>query len=426
MIEFIRKRVPHGGFTHNILIMMSGTVVGQVVSLAMGPILTRVYTPSDYGLFALYVSVTAIPAIIATGRYDNAVLLADNESDTASLVALSVGLTAVVSLLSLVVLLIFNQTASRWLGTPEVAPLLYLVPLTILASGVYQTLYLLANRKKEFKRLAFNRAMVSTVAAVLSLALGLMGMRAWGLVVATLTSQVTGCAMLGWRLFTANDANTGVIRLGAMIEQARRHYRFPLFILPSDLVNAVGQQAPSVLLNKFFGTATLGYYALTQTVLGCPMSLVAGSIVDVFKERAASEFRTNGHCRQAFAGAFRVLALLAVPLAIVFFVFGPALFTFVFGSEWRTAGTYARWLAPLFCVRMLSSPLSYVLYVARKQGVDLLAQVLMLICCLGSLYIGHRTGSVMVGVVGLSASLSVIYILYLGVSFRTAAGRKTS
>ena len=53
--------------------LFSGTAAAQLANLASYPILARLYSPSDFGVFAMFVAVSAIPSAIACARFDLAV-----------------------------------------------------------------------------------------------------------------------------------------------------------------------------------------------------------------------------------------------------------------------------------------------------------------------------------------------------------------
>src|SRR5512133_2862261 len=57
------------GFVRNVFVLMSGTTIAMVVPIVASPVLTRLYTPEDYGVFALYVSIISAAAVIVEGGY---------------------------------------------------------------------------------------------------------------------------------------------------------------------------------------------------------------------------------------------------------------------------------------------------------------------------------------------------------------------
>jgi O-antigen/teichoic acid export membrane protein len=149
---------------------------------------------------------------------------------------------------------------------------------------------------------------------------------------------------------TDNSANT------PMWELAKKYYHFPVYRTPQVIINAVSQGLPVIMLASFFGAAAAGFYALGKTVMGIPSLLVGKSVSDVFYPRITKAAHNNEYLPPLIVKVTAVLALFGfVPFAVVG-VFGPRLFSFIFGPEWAPAGEYARWLTIWFYCAFLNSP----------------------------------------------------------------------
>lgn len=84
----INKLRPRSDFAKNVITLMTGTTIAQAIPIAISPILTRIYAPEDFGVFALYMAIASIFAVIATGRYEMAIMLPHEEDDVKSIVKL--------------------------------------------------------------------------------------------------------------------------------------------------------------------------------------------------------------------------------------------------------------------------------------------------------------------------------------------------
>ena len=136
----INKFKPKSEFSSNVLTLMTGTTIAQAIPIAISPILTRIYTPEDFGMFALYMSMATIISVIATGRYELAIILPEKDEDAINIMMLSIGITFLVSLITLLIIFIFNAQITLLFGNPNISQWLYFVPLTIVLTGVYQAL----------------------------------------------------------------------------------------------------------------------------------------------------------------------------------------------------------------------------------------------------------------------------------------------
>jgi O-antigen/teichoic acid export membrane protein len=328
-------------------------------------------------MLALFISVTSVVSIIATGRYELAVLLPEKDEDAANVMGLAVIISLAVSALTLVAVLLGGGAIANFLGNPEISRWLYLAPLAVLVTSLYQTLNCWLTRKLMFKMLAFNRISVSATTTAANLSMGAAGMRAGGLIMGSFVGQLVPTAVLCWQVWQEGDQEKlSMINGRALRGQAVRHKNFPLFSLPADFIGVVSNQLPVVLLSNFFGATVIGFYSLTQRVLAAPIALIASSIFEVFKQRASSDFAKFGNCGKIYVNTLKYLLLLSLPPFIIFFFTAPPLFAVVFGAKWRIAGEYAQILSVMYFLRFISSPLSFMYFVAERQKEDLFLRIL--------------------------------------------------
>ena len=83
----LTKLKPKSEFTRNVLTLMTGTTIAQAIPIAISPILTRLYTPKDFGVLALFVAITSIFGSIANGRYELAIMLPKKDEDAINIFA---------------------------------------------------------------------------------------------------------------------------------------------------------------------------------------------------------------------------------------------------------------------------------------------------------------------------------------------------
>ena len=122
-------------FNQNVAILLVGTVMSQAIPIAISPILTRIYSPSDFGLFALYFSISMILSVFVTGRYEMAIMLPKDEVDAVDITKLSISITVIVSALLFVVIYIFKARIAEALKNKEIENWLLLLPVTVLVIG---------------------------------------------------------------------------------------------------------------------------------------------------------------------------------------------------------------------------------------------------------------------------------------------------
>lgn len=406
-------------YARHVTLLMSGTVIGQAIPVLAAPLLTRLYSPTEFGMFALFLSLSRFLAIVGSGRYENAILLPREERDAYAVCALAMSLVASLSVVILLVTLLAGQAIGSLLGQPELVRWLPLLSVSVLVTGVYQTLNYWYNRRREYHQMAINRIAQAGCTVLFSLAFGVAGFKSGGLVMGMLVGQLVATTPLVWGLWRtrAQREDTTFDRMRAM---ASRYRGFVTFSLPGDALNALTQQVPLVLLSHFFGATTVGQFSLTQRVLGVPASVVGTAFGDVFRERASAERIANGHFAHSWRKTFRYLVLLSIPPFVLLFLLSPWFFPAVFGSQWAPAGNYARLLIPFFFLSIVSSSLGRALYVAEWLRADLLWQVGLATLTTTAVWLAARTGSASLAIGAYSAAYSVMYLIYFKMSYHAS------
>lgn len=406
-------------YTKNILTLITGTGVAQLIPIAVSPILTRLYSPEDFGLIALYLSLVSIITVLCTCRYEMALMLPKKDSEVNGVVKLITIMVVCSSLFFLFLFLFFSEKIALFLGNELLSNWLYLIPLSIVLTALFQVLNYLLIREEQFKNLASNKVVSSACNASAQLGVGYTLNSSWGLLLGHI-ANLSISILLILRLksirkyFRFSKSNARIA--------ANEYKKFPLYDMPAILINLFANQIPLLILGKFFGLGVLGAYSFMYKTLMLPIGLISNSVLDVFKKKATVDFQNDGHCIDIYMKTLKRLVLLGVvPFTGLAFI-APELFAFIFGAEWRLAGEFAQYMAPMFFLNFIANPLSYTFFIAGKQSANLKGQVLILGCSILSALIGYFFNDVYLFFLALSSLNCLIYILYIYLSFRYARG----
>lgn len=413
-------------YVRNIATLMTGTALAQAIPIAISPILTRLYSPEEFGIFAFYMAIVLIASVAVTGRYEMAILLPKRDGDAFNVVALAIGLSGAVSGVLFLLVVLFNRFFSELVDVPGLSRWLYWVPASTLLVGIYQSLNYWSNRKGHYRRLAISRVTQSSSSAMVQLGGGYGGSGAGGLVGGQLIGQALSSVVLGRLIYKEDHAQARKITKLRLIAMARRYSDFPKYLIAAHGINIVSAQMPVILLSMLFGTATAGFYTLTHRIMGAPISLLAGAIGDVFRQEASHSYVQHGNCKEIYWRTFRRLVVIAVPLSVLFFFVAPWAFGLVFGSAWRVSGEYAQILTPVLFFGFVASPLSTMFMIAEKQRMDLAWQLCFFIAVGGAFFIGHLFSSAKISLAAFSFAYSAMQVVSGMISYRLAAGRSLS
>jgi O-antigen/teichoic acid export membrane protein len=385
----IKNLLFRSDYIRNVLTLITGTTISQIIPVACAPILSRIYQPQDFGVLALYMSIVMIAGVAATGRYEQSIILPENDNDSLNIVALSITLSAIVSTILFVLIKSFEKPVAGFYDNSKLLEWIYLIPLSVFLASVYQSCYYWFNRSKEYKLITISRIINSFV--LIGSQLALCKITSNGLIFGYIIGQFSSVIFLTWKMLqrASHIQEPLSISYKNILKQAVRYIKFPKFLLVGHVLNTVSGNMPIFLLSSFFGGNISGFYSLTSRVIGLPMSLIGIATADVFRERASKDFLNYGHCDAIFVKTFKSLFLISLLPSAIFFLVSPSIFPILFGAEWATAGNYARLLTPMFLCQIVTTPLCSMFMIAEKQELDLAWQIVRMIFAVASICIGY-------------------------------------
>jgi O-antigen/teichoic acid export membrane protein len=360
-------------FFKHVVTLLVGNGIAQAIPILASLLLARVYAPADMGVYALYLLLPTNLSVLATGRYDLAIVLPKDDEDALNLLALSTSISLAFAALALVIVVAFRAWLSTWLHQPAAFELLLLVPASVFLTGWVQGAFAWLNRKQAYRFVSIAKVSQSTVSVFVTLGLGYLGFRLAGLVIGSLAGQVAS-AVATLVYFRMHRAATQFQAVGwsSIRRNARTYEAFPKVNSFHVLLDVLQTNILTIGIGRGFGQVALGYYSFTTKVLKTPLGLIGSAVGQVFYQRASETSHENGDLRALMRGVVRQLSVIGVPMCVVLVAFGPPLFGLAFGADWRTAGVYAQILAPWLALNFVASPISIVYVIMGRQKQALL------------------------------------------------------
>jgi O-antigen/teichoic acid export membrane protein len=410
----INKLRPKSEFSKNTITLMIGSVIAQAIPILISPILTRIYTPEEFGIFALYMAFISIGASIVTAKYETAILLPKKEENAKYLVYVSSIFALFFSLLFLIVYAVFDKEFNDFFKVTN--RVFYFVPFGIFLFANYAILLQWANRKKEYNNMNKNRLIQSSSISIFQVLIGLFNKISFGLILSDVIGRIIAILFILRRVL--KQIKLATFSFKKAISLIKRYKKFPKYEMPATVLNITSYELVYIIIPIYFSSITAGLYFLVFRVLMTPISFIGTAITEVFKNRAIEDLNKYGSCRTIYKKIFLLLFSIGVFPLLIVSVWGQSIFSFIFGEEWKEAGLYAQILAPLALLRLISSPLSYLFIIREKLELDLLIQCIFFILSIISLIIGCFYKDVYLLVSLLSASGSIFYLIQIVVSFR--------
>ncbi len=407
-------------FTKNVLTLLTGTTIAQAIPIAISPILTRLYTPADFGVVALFMAIVASFGSISNGRYELAIMLPQREEDAINLFALSLIISTLISLILFFTVLLFGDKIATLLGDSEIKFWLYFVPITVFFVGLYNSLDKYNTRYKNYKDIAKSKVIKSSVLAAIQLSVGFIKQGATGLVTGQILAQMFANLKL-LKNIISNKELLSKISFNSIKNQAKRFVNFPKYSLSGVVASSMSVHFIEILISTFFSIATLGFYSLVQRVLGLPSSFIGGSIGQVFYQEATQEKHKSGRAIKVYKSTFKKLLVLGVIFFGFLYFSVEEIFTFVFGKDWKVAGVYAQILIPLFFVRFIYVSLSMTYDVFESLKTELVWQVSYFLGLMALIYI-CKDGTFEHFLYLFTVYGSLMYLISLYITYRLAKG----
>jgi len=361
------RRFWQNEFIRNFLTLVSATSVAQGIAILIYPVLTRIYTPGEHGLFALYMSIISITGLISTGKYDLAVIMPAEKKDGLALVLLAGGICISFSLFLFIPVVVFNGWIARVLGNEGIGKWLYFVPLSTLMIGLFQILSIWSNREKKYKVIAGANLSQSLVNSGVKLSTSRSLPGGGGLITGAILGQLAGAVVFLVRFFRRDRHLFNTLGRNDLKAVAKKFSLFPRYNLIHYLVNNFSANLPVFVFSAWFTKEVTGLYSLAFMMINRPMNLVTSSMGQVLSQRVIEKYNRGELISPDIRKiTLRLFLFGSVPFLLTG-LFGPRIFAFVFGDVWFEAGKFMQILLPWLFVVFISSPITFLPDLLKQQ-----------------------------------------------------------
>lgn len=370
--------------------VFSGNVLAQAIALVAYFVLTRIYSPDDFGLFNIFYSFIEVFVIASTCKYELSIVVADDDREAAAVTRFALRLNTVVSLI------ILALAATLWVGgwlPAHFRPLgwmVLLIPPMVFFCGTSRIYSFLYNRFHRYGHIALSESINAGGGALSKILLGLAGALPTGLPVGAVLGQAA--ANINYRIGLrklALQPTSAEERKAA----ARKHRNFPLFVAPKDFINTLSSNLPFLWAAAWFGRAEVGLFGLALTFTLQPVNLISTAVERVLYARTAEAVRRRAPVAPMLRRFILPLTAAATAVCVVAWFVAEPVFAFCFGSRWAGCGPYVQALIPWALTAFVSTSLIFLPNVFGVQRVELRFHIAMLVLRALAIYIGIRTAS---------------------------------
>lgn len=396
-----------------VLTILTGTVIGQGLVIAVSPLLTRTYSAADFGALSVVTAIASVLGAGATAGVDRAIAIARGDDSVRALSAIGVASVLSVGVVVAVVASACRHPLADRFAAPALAELWWVVPATTTAVALQRIVTARLARARRHGAIARRNAGQGIGQTACNLLLAPFG--PIGLVAGLGVGRVVG--MIG-----SVRPDVRALPSWASCRRAVADQRRFLVLTPwSAMLNVVGQQAPTLLVAAVHGSVVAGFVALTVRVLGSPVGMVADAVAQWAAGAFGKRIRSGSPVFGLLVRLCCRLGLTGASAAVVVVLWGPELFEAVFGGSWRESGRYAQVLVPAIAVQFAVSPVTQLLGMLSRQTTQLVWDASRLCATTAAVLVPSFLGATMVTTLtSLAATMTACYLAMLLLVLRAA------
>lgn len=351
-----------------LMILSSG--IAQVILIITTPIITRLYSPAEFGEFTIFSNIAMILIPIINARYD--LLIVNAKNDRSANILSQIGF-----LISLLILLILIPilAISAWLYPNFILDFIFIIIMLFLVSltNIF-TNYL--NKERKYKVLSLINVFRAGSMALLQIIFGLLSLGSLGLIIGFSLSYITGIT-LGYKTF---KKHFNIVRNKEETKALFLENKNQLvYSTPSILLNSLSFSVVVFFIGILYTNTEVGIYGMAIRVLGIPVTIISLGLSKIFMQQANDYYIERGNFRNLLLKFSSTLVIVSIILYVPLYLFSEELVNILLGHSWVDAITVIKIVIPLFVIRLIVSTVSLSVIVLQKQQLELILQALFLI-----------------------------------------------
>ncbi len=382
----IINRLKQSSYLLHIVTLLTGTLMAQAIMLLFIPILTRIYNPSEFGIYSLFFAIASMVGMVSSLSYEQAIMLPKSDRDAQVLVFLSTIITIVVTIILAIVIYIFKEFFIEYFKNRTY--MLWLLPFATFSIGLLQVFDAYSTRKEFYRKIATTK-MGASIATVTIQSGSRYIFKLNGLVVGKMLSDIFALFLLISFHIKKQTLRLKYLSKRRLKANIKRHENFPKYQMASNLTNSISQNIPLFMFSALFSPAISGFYALTYRVMQVPMILISSSTRSVYYQKASKMYANREDIYPLYKKTtLGLIKIFIAPLIIIIF-FGKEIFSFIFGNEWIESGLIAQISVIWFMFSFISPPTTVMFNILSLQRVRLIVQITTLFLRALTIYIGY-------------------------------------
>lgn len=413
------KNIFQSSFFKNILTLIKGTSIAQIISFIALPILTRFYSPEEFGYIAIYLTISQIVLSVSSGRLELAILLPEKDKYALKIAVVSCIGILITAILILILVFNFKPTIAKLFNLDDQDFILLFLPFSIIFLGFYQVAYYWHSRKKNFTNMANSRIIQSASANSVNTSLGFYGLGTTGLLIGTITGQFLSMFYIFKNLFLSLKTESKILKKNEIFSIINEYKNFPLYAMPMGFLNSVSVNILIYTFSIFYSVQLVGLYSHAFRVINYPLNFITSSFTSVFFQKLTE----TKYKIKLFTYSYFVNLIFATLLLLPVMFWGEIIFSYFFGEKWQYAGKIASIISPLAITSFAMRNVSNTFAVIQKNQIVLVWQILYLILSVVIIY-GYSDQDIYYLLIFFTAMGSIMYLALAFIGYKTLLKEK--
>ena len=366
------------GFAKNLLTLITGTGLAQIISLLFVYLLTFFYTPLDYKDYAVFVGIVTIIGGVITLKYELVIPIVEKQEDAVNLVYLGFIITLVLSTLGFLTALLISLIFFDSL-------IIYVIigSATVFFVGLYNILFHWALRKNDFKEISISRISQSTAGGLVHIVLGFIGFTKYGLPIGNFFNFNSGF----FRLLRVFKVEKPIFNWSVAKDNLFKHKKYPLFSTLESIFLNGSQHVPIILIGFFYGSKA-GIFVLCSRIMAAPVGLIGHNLQSLYLSEIGNCNNEDEIKKLTYIIINKTVIFGSIPILIIS-ILGYFFADIFFPENWSGIGRFMIFISPWMNLSLVSKSFSIYYNYNNKQEINFYFNTILFASGVTSLILGN-------------------------------------
>ena len=382
----------------NVLKVLSGGLLAQVLNFLSFPIITVWYGPAAFGDYAPFAFFVAFLPMVMSLRMEMAIMQDPDGSEKNALIFLSLISGLLIVGACVITSLFFSA---------EIKLEIILIVLCAFFASIQNMAVSIANLKERYWLISASRLLFPIlffVAVFLS--------KDTNVIYPLAKAHITATFLVALFLVVTSGYRVKIASLKEIIRVLKNNFDYIKFDLPSNILNVSALLLPAYLIGIFFDDESSGLYFLAWKIIAAPLSAISLAVGYVYRREAVKEYKANNTFEVVTNKISLLLMSLSALMLLSFYSLGSWIFILLFDEDWQRALPIISILIPMFALKLVASTLSFSFYIVDKLVLDLYGQIFFTVSVSLAVYGGYLLNDFVAAVYFIAIASGFTYLVY--------------